>query len=164
MELITPGIGLVFWMFFSFSLLLFILAKFAWKPIILMLNERDQTIADSLNQAKTAREEMKMLQSNNELLIIQAKEERDSIILEARKIKERMIEDAKVKANEESQRIIDAAKESINYEKMQAITELKNQVAVLSIDIAEKLLKEELTNKEKQQKMIEGMLQDIRFN
>ncbi len=164
MELITPGIGLVFWMFFSFSLLLFILGKFAWKPIIQMLNERDQTIADSLNEAKTAREEMKMLQSNNELLIIQAKEERDSIIVEARKIKERMIEDAKVKANEESQRIIDAAKESINYEKMQAITELKNQVAVLSIDIAEKLLKEELTNKEKQQKMIEGMLQDIRFN
>ncbi len=164
MELITPGIGLVFWMLFSFSILLFILAKFAWKPIIAMLDAREQTISDSLNEAKKAREEMQALQANNELLIIQAKEERDSIIVEARKIKEKMIEDAKIKASEESQRIIDAAKESINFEKMQAITELKNQVANLSIEIAEKLLKEELANKEKQQKMIEGILQEIRFN
>jgi F-type H+-transporting ATPase subunit b len=164
MELITPGIGLVVWMFISFSILVFILGKFAWKPIINMLNEREQTITDALDQAKTAREEMKSLQANNELLIIQAKEERDSIIMEARKIKEKMIEDAKVRANEESQRIIDAARESINYEKMQAITELKNQVGVLSIEIAEKLLKEELSDKGKQQKMIEGMLSDIRFN
>lgn len=164
MELITPGIGLVVWMFISFSILVFILGKFAWKPIINMLNEREQTITDALDQAKTAREEMKSLQANNELLIIQAKEERDSIIMEARKIKEKMIEDAKVRANEESQRIIDAARESINYEKMQAITELKNQVGVLSIEIAEKLLKEELSDKGKQEKMIEGMLSDIRFN
>ncbi len=164
MELITPGIGLVVWMFVSFAILVFILGKFAWKPIISMLNEREQTITEALDQAKIAREEMKSLQANNELLIIQAKEERDSIILEARKIKEKMIEEAKIRANEESQRIIDSARESINYEKMQAITELKNQVGVLSIEIAEKLLKSELSDKEKQQKMIEGMLTDIRFN
>ncbi len=164
MELITPGIGLVVWMLLSFSILVFILGKFAWIPIINMLNEREQTITDALDQAKIAREEMKLLQANNDLLIIQAKEERDAIILEARKIKDKLIEDAKVRATEESQRIIDAAKESINYEKMQAITELKNQVGVLSIEIAEKLIKSELTDKEKQQKMIEGMLSDIRFN
>ncbi|MEI6348769.1 MAG: F0F1 ATP synthase subunit B [Bacteroidota bacterium] len=164
MELITPGIGLVFWMVLSFSILLFLLKKFAWKPIILMLNERENTITEALDQAKIAREEMKALQANNEQLIILAKEERDAIIVEARHIREKMIEEAKLKANEESQRIIDSAKASINYEKMQAITELKNQVAQLSIDIAEKLLNDELDNKEKQNKMIEGMLKDIRFN
>ncbi len=164
MELITPGIGLVFWMLLSFGLLLFILKKFAWKPIINMLDERDNTISEALDQAKIAREEMKTLQSNNELLIIQAKEERDSIIIEARKIREKMIEEAKIKANEESQRIIESAKESINYEKLRAITDLKNQVAQLSIDIAEKLLTNELSDKEKQNKMIEGMLDEVRFN
>jgi F-type H+-transporting ATPase subunit b len=164
MELITPGIGLVFWMVLSFSILLFLLKKFAWKPIISMLNERENTITEALDQAKIAREEMKALQANNEQLIILAKEERDAIIVEARHIREKMIEEAKLKANEESQRIIDSAKASINYEKMQAITELKNQVAQLSIDIAEKLLNDELDNKEKQNKMIEGMLKDIRFN
>lgn len=164
MELITPGIGLVVWMLLSFSILLILLKKFAWKPIINMLKEREETISEALNQAKTAREEMKTLQANNELLIIQAKEERDSIIVEARKIREKMIEEAKSKATEESQRIIESAKESINYEKMRAITDLKNQVAQLSIDIAEKLIVSELTDKEKQNKIIEEMLDEVRFN
>lgn len=164
MELITPGIGLVFWMLLSFGLLVFLLKKFAWIPIINMLEERDNAISEAIDQAKIAREEMKSLQANNELLIIQAKEERDGIIIEARKIREKMIEEAKGKANEESQRIIESAKESINYEKMRAITDLKNQVAQLSIDIAEKLLTKELSDKEKQHKMIEGMLDEIRFN
>ncbi len=164
MELITPGIGLVFWMLLSFGLLVFLLGKFAWKPIINMLDARDNTISEALDQAKIAREEMKSLQANNELLINQAKEERDAIIIEARKIREKMIEEAKGKANEESQRIIESAKESINYEKMRAITDLKNQVAQLSIDIAEKLLTKELSDKEQQNKMIEGMLDEIRFN
>jgi F-type H+-transporting ATPase subunit b len=164
MELITPGIGLIFWMLLSFGLLVFLLTKFAWKPIINMLEERDNAISEALDQAKIAREEMKSLQANNELLIIQAKEERDGIIIEARKIREKMIEEAKGKASEESQRIIESAKESINYEKMRAITDLKNQVAQLSIDIAEKLLTKELSDKEKQNKMIEGMLDEIRFN
>jgi F-type H+-transporting ATPase subunit b len=164
MELITPGIGLVFWMLLSFGLLVFLLGKFAWKPIINMLDARDNTISEALDQAKIAREEMKSLQANNELLINQAKEERDAIIIEARKIREKMIEEAKGKANEESQRIIESAKESINFEKMRAITDLKNQVAQLSIDIAEKLLTKELSDKEQQNKMIEGMLDEIRFN
>lgn len=164
MELITPGLGLVIWMVLSFSILLFLLKKFAWTPIINMLKEREETISDALNQAKIAQEEMKALQANNELLIIQAKEERDAIIVEARKIREKMIEEAKNKANEESQRIIQSAKESINFEKMRAITDLKNQVAQLSIDIAEKLIVSELSNKEKQNKMIEGMLDEVRFN
>jgi len=164
MELITPGIGLVVWMVLSFSILLFLLKKFAWKPIINMLNEREQTISEALDQAKLAREEMKSLQANNEQLIIIAKEERDGIIIEARNIREKMIVEAKEKANDEAQRIIEAAKETINFEKMKAITDLKNQVAQLSIEIAEKLISIELSDKDKQTKMIEGMLDEIRFN
>jgi len=164
MELITPGIGLVVWMVLSFSILLFLLKKFAWKPIINMLNEREQTISEALDQAKLAREEMKSLQANNEQLIIIAKEERDGIIIEARNIREKMIVEAKEKANDEAQRIIEAAKETINFEKMKAITDLKNQVAQLSIEIAEKLISNELSDKDKQTKMIEGMLDEIRFN
>lgn len=164
MELITPGIGLVVWMVLSFSILLFLLKKFAWKPIINMLNEREETISEALDQAKHAREEMKSLQANNEQLIIIAKDERDAIIVEARNIREKMIVEAKEKANEEAQRIIESAKETINFEKMKAITDLKNQVAQLSIDIAEKLISNELSDKDKQTKMIEGMLDEIRFN
>jgi F-type H+-transporting ATPase subunit b len=129
-----------------------------------MLNERENTISEALDQAKIAREEMKALQANNELLIIKAKEERDAIIIEARQIREKLIDEAKIKANEESHRIIESAKESINFEKMRAITDLKNQVAQLSIEIAEKLLTNELSDKEKQNKMIEGMLDEVRFN
>jgi F-type H+-transporting ATPase subunit b len=164
MELITPGIGLVFWMVLGFSILLFLLTKYAWKPVIKMLNERENTISEALDQAKIAREEMKSLQANNELLIIKAKEERDAILVEARQIREKLIDEAKIKANEESHRIIESAKESINFEKMRAITDLKNQVAQLSIEIAEKLLTNELSDKEKQNKMIEGMLDEVRFN
>ena len=164
MELITPGIGLVFWTVLGFSILLFLLTKYAWKPVIKMLNERENTISEALDQAKIAREEMKSLQANNELLIIKAKEERDAILVEARQIREKLIDEAKIKANEESHRIIESAKESINFEKMRAITDLKNQVAQLSIEIAEKLLTNELSDKEKQNKMIEGMLDEVRCN
>jgi len=164
MELVSPGLGLIFWMTLSFSLLVFILRKFAWKPIINMIYEREQTIEDALNQANLARQEMKNLQANNELLIIEAKEQRDAIMVEARKIREKMIEEARVKANEEAQRIIETAKESIHFEKMKAITDLKNQVAHLSIDIAEKLLREELSNKQQQKTLIDKMMSEVNFN
>ncbi len=164
MELVSPGLGLIFWMTLSFSLLVFILRKFAWKPIINMIHEREQTIEDALNQANLARQEMKNLQANNELLIIEAKEQRDAIMVEARKIREKMIEEARVKANEEAQRIIETAKESIHFEKMKAITDLKNQVAHLSIDIAEKLLREELSNKQQQKTLIDKMMSEVNFN
>lgn len=164
MGIVTPDLGLIVWMTFSFGILLFILTKFAWKPILATLHEREKTIEDSLHEADKAREEMKLLQAHNEDLLRQAKEERDAILKDARNIRNNIIEESKTKANQEYNRIIEAAKESIHYEKMQAITELKNQIATLSIDIAEKILKDELVNKATQKQHIDKMIDNINFN
>ena len=164
MGIVTPDLGLIVWMTLSFGILVFILAKFAWKPILSTLHEREKTIEEALNQADKARDEMKALKSDNEELLRQAKEERSAILKDARDIRENMIEEAKNKANQEYNRILESAKESIHFEKMAAITELKNQIATLSIDIAEKILKEELSNKESQKKHIDKMMDNISFN
>jgi len=164
MILVTPDIGLIFWMTLSFSILLFILGKFAWKPILKTLKDREDAIEESLNQAEKAREEMKQLKAHNEELLQQAKEERDAILKEARIIRDNIIEESRTKANQEYNRIIESAKESIHYEKMAAITELKNQIATLSIDIAEKILKEQLSDVENQKKHIDKMMDNINFN
>ena len=113
MELVQPGLGLIFWMTISFSILIFILAKFAWKPIMKGLKEREDSIDQALHAADKAREEMKQLQFSNEQLLKEAKEERDNILRDARHVKENIIEEARVKANEEANRIIENAKESI---------------------------------------------------
>jgi F-type H+-transporting ATPase subunit b len=164
MELVTPGIGLLFWMTLSFGLLLFVLGKFAWKPIMKAIHEREESIETALNSAEKAREDMMALKSDNELLLKQAKEERDAMLREARKLKEGILEEARSKANEEGRRIIDAARESIQFEKMAALTELKNQVAVLSIEIAEKVLEQELADKGKQQQFTEKLIDKIKLS
>ncbi len=164
MELVTPGIGLIFWMTLSFLLLVLILGKFAWKPVLKMLKERENKIEDSLKQAEKAHEEMKQLKFSNEELLRDAKNERDGILREARVIREKLIEEARAKATEEADRIVEAAKESLKYEKLQALTELKNQIALLSVDIAEKLLQNELSKDDKQNKLIEKFLSEINFN
>jgi F-type H+-transporting ATPase subunit b len=164
MELIQPGIGLAFWMLLSFSILLFILTKFAWKPIAKMLKAREDAIDNALHAAEKAREEILLIQNENEALLAQAKEERDLILAEARKIKDKILEEAKDKANAEGQRIIDTARENIHFEKMQAITDLKNEVAKLSIEIAEKILRDELSNKDKSQQIIQNMVNEIKLN
>jgi F-type H+-transporting ATPase subunit b len=164
MELIQPGIGLIFWMTISFGLVVFLLGKYAWKPILKSLKEREDSIDQALHAADKAREEMKLLQSDNEKLLREAKNERDAILNEARKIREKMIEEARTKANEEAQRIVENAKERIENEKMAAITELKNQIALLSIEIAEKLIREELAKDKKQEALIQKMLDDIKSN
>lgn len=164
MELVQPGIGLIFWMTIAFGLLLWILAKFAWKPIMKGLKEREDTIDEALNQANKAREEMKELKFSNEQLLKEAKEERDAILRDARKVKESIIEESKEKANEEANRILENAKDSIQYEKLAAIHEMKNELASLSIEIAEKILKEELSSKEKHQKLIERLINDVSKN
>ena len=153
MELVQPGIGLIFWMTIAFASLIFILAKFAWKPIMKGIREREQSIDDALNAANKAREEMKELKFSNEQLLREAKEERDNIMREARKVKESIIENARLKANEEAQRIIENARESIQFEKMAALHDMKNQLALLSIEIAEKILKEELASKGKHKEL-----------
>ncbi len=164
MELITPGLGLLFWMTLAFLLLLFILGKFAWKPILKMLRERETSIHEALNAANQAKEEMKKLKFSNEQLLQEAKNERDNMLNEARKIKEKIIEDARIKAGEEASRIVESAKESIQNEKMAAMTELKNQIAQSALDLARLILKRELSDPEKQEAYIKGLLKEIKFN
>ena len=164
MNLVTPDIGLLFWMLVSFGIVLFILKKFAWKPILKSLDERNNFIQESIDSAKKAREEMASLKSDHEVIIADAKSQRDGILKEARDIKDKMIAEAKGLASKEASRIISSARESIQNEKMAAITELKNQVATLSIEIAEKILKQELSEKDKQKTVIGNLLQEVKKN
>ncbi len=164
MEIVQPGIGLIFWMTLSFAILLWVLAKFAWKPIIKALHERESTIDDALNAANKAKEEMKKLKFSNEQLLKDAKEERDAILRAGRKVRDTIIEEAKNKANEEADRIVESAKERIENEKMAATTDLKNQLASLSIEIAEKILNKELSSDNKQEEFVNELIKDINFN
>lgn len=164
MELVTPNLGLIFWMTLSFLILLFILTKYAWKPITKSLKSREDRIEQALLQAEQAREEMKQLKFSNEQLMMEAREERDAILREARKIRESIIEEAREKANTEANRMLENARENLQYEKMAALTELKNQIAVLSIEIAEKVLGEQLAHDDRQQKLMDKLLKDVNFN
>jgi len=164
MELVTPHIGLIFWMTLSFGIVIFILGKFAWKPIMKALKEREDSIENALLAAERAKEEMKQLIFSNEQLMKEAKEERDGMMRDARKIRDHVIGDAKSKAEEEAKRIVENAKENIHYEKMAALTELKNQIATLSIEIAEKIMKEDLSSNEKQKELVSKLLNEIKFN
>jgi F-type H+-transporting ATPase subunit b len=160
MELVSPGIGLIFWMVLSFSILMFITFKFIWPAILGGLKEREQEIAGSLEEAKKAREEMKTLQASNESLIAEAKEQRDIILKDAKALKEDMLKEAKEQAKTEGQRLIEEAKKQIEQEKMAAITELKNEVADLSISIAEKLIKTELAAKNKSKDLMDKLIKE----
>ena len=164
MELVTPGLGLLFWMTLTFLALLLILRMFAWKPIMKALKQREHSIEEALHAADKAREEMKALQFTNEKLLQEAKDDRDSILREARKIKEKMIDEARDKANVEADRIVTSARESIHFEKMAAITDLKNQVAMLSIDIASGILKEEMKDKSRHEGYIRKELENLKLS
>ena len=164
MELISPGIGLMFWMVISFSVVVFVLGKYAWKPILSSLNERDQSIENALLSAEKAKEEMKTLIFNNDKMRKEAIEERDALLTDAKKIKDNIIEEARMKATVEYNRIVENAKETINYEKIAAMTDLKNQIANFSIIIAEKILEKELSEGSKQQEYLNKLLDDIKFN
>ena len=164
MELVKPSIGLIFWMIVSFSIILFLLKKFAWAPILGMIKEREESIEQALASAENAKQEMKKLQSNNERILAEAKTERELLLKDAREIREKMIAEAKVIATKEGERLLKSARETIQNEKMAAITELKNQVATLSIDIAEKILKSELSSDEKQKSLVNTLLKDVNLN
>lgn len=152
--------GLFIWQTVLFVLLLLLLKKFAWKPILEALNSREEGIQNALDEADKARQEMLDLQSSNEKILKEARAERDSLLKDARMIKDKMITEAKDEAKAQSNKIIEQAKQTIQNEKLSAITELKNQVAELSIGIAEKIMKDELSNKDKQVKLIEKMLDE----
>ena len=145
--LVNPGFGTFVWMLVSFGILTFILMKFGWPIILKSLKKREEAIADSLNEAAKAREEMKSLVAHNEELLRQAKMERDEMLRNARTASEQIVEEARAKAQDEASRIVESARESINYEKLKAMHELKNQIANLSIEIAEKLIRAELSDK-----------------
>lgn len=164
MELILPGIGLIFWMTLSFLILVFILGKFAWKPIMNMLKKREDNITQVLEEANKTREEMKLLKADNEILLKEAKEERDAILVEARKVSKNMYDIAKEKANDEAKCIIENAKEAIHYEKMKAIAEIKNTIADLSIEIAEKIIINELKDKQANTQYVHKLMDDIKLN
>ena len=164
MDLITPEWGLIFWTGISFLLLLFILKKFAWKPILGAVSEREEGIKKSLASAEEAKKEMQNLQADNQKLVKEARAERDAMMKDAREIKEKMISDAKEEAKEITSKLIEKAQASIQQEKQAALAELKKQVAELSIGIAESVLKKELVSKDDQLKLVEGMLEDVTLN
>ncbi|MBR4156274.1 MAG: F0F1 ATP synthase subunit B [Bacteroidales bacterium] len=161
MELITPDFGLLFWMTLAFGIVFFILAKFAFPVINDMLKKREEEINSALEKAERTHQEMEKLQADNELLLAQAREERDKILNEARQIHDKFIEAAKSKANEEKERIIENAKETIEHEKMAATTEIKNQIAGISIKVAEKVLKKQLESDKEQLDYINRILEEI---
>ena len=156
--------GLFFWQSLIFLLLIFLLRKFAWKPILDAVNEREDGIKNALLSAENAKRDMQNLKSDNEKLLAEARVERDVILKEAREIKDKIISEAKDDAQVQAGKMIEQAKAAINSEKNAAMAELKNQVSSLSIEIAEKVLKSELTDKASQTKLVEKMLGEVKLN
>jgi F-type H+-transporting ATPase subunit b len=163
MELVTPDLGLVVWTTISFAILLFLLGKFAWKPILGALNDRERFIEDSLSKAEAAKEEMARLTNENESLLKQARIERDQILTEARKVKEQMIVDAKELAHKEGARMIELARVEINNQKSIAMADVKNQVATLSLQIAEKVLRKQFEDHQKQDELVSQLLKEVKL-
>ena len=157
-------LGLFFWQILIFVGLIVLLKKFAWKPILDAVNDREEGIKNALLSAENARKEMQNLQADNQRILQEARLERDNMLKDAREMKEKMVEDAKTEAQAQGQKMIEQAKAAIESEKNAAMAELKSHVSTLSLSIAEKLLKEELSNKEAQTKLVEKMLGDVKLN
>jgi F-type H+-transporting ATPase subunit b len=164
MELVTPGIGLIFWQTITFLLVLFLLSKFAWKPIMAALTAREASIENALRMAEKAKLEMQELKAGNEKLLAEARAERDRILKEASDASNQMIEAAKTKAGEESNRMIAQAREAVANEKRSAIAEIKNLAGNLSVEIAEQLLKRELKDATAQQQLVSDYMKEVTLN
>jgi len=163
-NIITPDLGLFFWQTIIFLVTLFLLSKFAWGPIMSALREREGSISDALLTAEKAREEIQKLQNTNEALLIEARAERDRIIAEAQKASVAMIEDARLKASTEGNRQVEIAKNAIQTEKLLALNEVKNYAATLALEIAEKILRKELTNPDEQKKLVNEYIKEVNLN
>ena len=157
-------LGLFFWQVLIFIGLIILLKKFAWKPILDAVNDREEGIKNALLSAENARKEMQNLQADNQRILQETRLERDNMLKEAREIKDKMVDDAKTEAQVQGQKMIEQAKAAIESEKNAAMAELKLQVSTLSLSIAEKLLKDELSNTEAQTKLVEKMLGDVKLN
>lgn len=156
--------GTVAWTAIAFFIVLFILAKSAWKPILKMIREREESIDEALKSAEKARQEMANLQASNESLLREARAERDSLLKEARHVRDEIIAKAKGEASDEKDKILAAARDEIRAEKNAAIDEIRNQVATLSVEIAEKIIREKLAESGKQKSLIDNMLDEVKFN
>jgi len=163
-SLTTPDIGTVFWTTVIFTLFFLILKKFAWKPILSAVKQRDEMIRGSLESAEKARMEMLKLQGDNEAILRKAREEREGILKEAREIRDKLIAEAKGKAAEEAERLIEKARTGIEREKAVALSEIREQVATISVEIASKLLGKKLKQTGEQEKLIDNYLKEINVN
>ncbi|MBB4119324.1 F-type H+-transporting ATPase subunit b [Mesonia hippocampi] len=164
MNLITPEFGLIFWQTIVLLVLIFLMAKFAWKPILSAVKKREDSINGALDAAEKARLEMENLKASNEKLLAEARAERDNMLKEARSIKDKMIAEATEDAQEKANKILTNAQQSIEAEKKAALAEVKNEVATLSLEIAQKVVMKELASKEDQMKLVNNMLEDVKLN
>ncbi|MBE9519008.1 MAG: F0F1 ATP synthase subunit B [Bacteroidetes bacterium] len=164
MDLVTPGIGLIFWTTLFFLILLFILGKFAWPAILTAIRARNESIRQALDSAEKAKEEMAKLQADNKKILSEARAERDAMMKEAKQLKDNLIADAKEQASIEARKLVANARESIQAEKKAAINDLKVQVANLSLDIAEKILKKELEDSKAQKELINTLINEADLN
>ncbi len=164
MQLLIPNFGLIIWTLLAFLIVLVILRKYAWKPILKSMNEREKGIADSLATAENIKTEMSQMKSENEALLVKAREERAQMLKEAKETKDRIINEAKEQAKVETNKIIADAQSVINQQKMAALTDLKNQVGTLVVEVSEKILRRELSNKQEQEKYIKELAENVKLN
>lgn len=164
MELLTPAIGLLFWMALVFGILVFFLKKFAWKPILSSLKEREDSIESALRMAEETRAEMAKLKSDNDKILAEARAERDKMIRDAKNITDKMIADAKERAVVEGNKIIADAREAIQQEKTAMVAQMKKDMATFSIEIAEKIIRRELADKKSQETLVSNLIAEARLN
>jgi F-type H+-transporting ATPase subunit b len=164
MDLLTPGTGLIIWQTFIFLLLVFLLGKLAWKPILSSLNEREKSIQDALDTAENTRVEISKMKAENENLLKEAREERDKMLRDAREAGNRMKDEAQAAAKKSADKIIEDARTAIGIEKQAALKEIKIQVAMFSLEVAEKLLKEKLANDKAQKDLVQKYVNEIKIN
>ncbi len=164
MDLLIPEFGTIFWSLIGFSITFFLLAKFAWKPVLKGLKERDNSIAQALQAAETAKKDVSQLQADNEKLLAQARIDRDKILQEARELKESIINEARDQAKKDGLKLIEDARQAIKNERAAAIQDIKKQVAELSVLISEKILMQELADTEKQRELIDKSIVEAKLN
>ena len=164
MELLLPRLGLIFWTLLAFGIVFYILAKYAWKPILRSLNEREKNISDAILSTEKVKQEMAALKNENEILLAKAREERAIMMREAKETRDKIISEAKEQARAETNKIIAGAQDAINQQRMAAITDLKNQVGNLVIEVSEKILRRELSDKEEQEKYIQQLAANVELN
>lgn len=164
MGFVTPDLGTIFWMVIIFFITLFIMKKFAWKPILTSLKDRETSIAEALSSAEKARKEVEGLKADQDQILAEARKEKDVILKEARELKDKILAEAKSQAQVEGQKIVEAARSQIDAEKTAAIAEMKKQVVDLSVLVAEKIIQKEVKENKDQEQLIDSLLKDLKLN